>query len=215
MIAVITGDIVSSSKMPDKTMWLGRLKDILSGMHKILSVSDIRWDIFRGDSLQLKLTAPCKALEAVLIIRSGLKSLNDFYSRNMDIRMSIGIGHEGYEGKTISESDGEAFTYSGRQLDKIKKNTLKLVIKTVWKDFDEEMNVQLRLLDAIIGEWTRGSAEIVWMYLGGLKTQQKLADRLGISQPAVHKRMMRAHLEEIIILEQRFRKLVKELDSHE
>jgi len=58
---------------------------------------DDQWDIFRGDSFQLKLSVPENSLKSALLIRSGLKSIHGFYKLNMDVRISIGIGEEGYK----------------------------------------------------------------------------------------------------------------------
>lgn len=208
-IAVITGDIISSRNIPEKSLQLSRMKSTFA--HAIDVAGPARVEVFRGDSFQLELSKPENALKASLLIRSGLKAIPEFYKRKLDVRMAIGIGKKGYRGKTVNESDGEAYQFSGLLSDTLKKMDVKLAIRTPWEAFDEEMNVSFKLVSAIIDEWSQVSAETVWLQLIAEKTQEQLARKLKISQPAVHKRIHKSHFSEIRLLEERFRKEILRL----
>ena len=214
MIAVITGDIINSRKMPDKMYWLERLKEILRQKPKISADEQSRAEIFRGDSFQWEWQKPEEVLKAALQIRAGLKALPLFHKNKMDVRLAIGIGAAGYTSSSVTESDGEAYHFSGHRLDETKKSGEKLAIKTIWQDFDEEMTVSFQLASAIMDDWTAASAETAWHLLTEEMVQSKLARKLNISQPAVNKRLSKSHLDAILHLEKHFRAKVKELHDH-
>lgn len=212
MIGVITGDIVASHKMGDRKLWLNKLKEIFNTLKRDNLYSNVQWEIFRGDSFQLRIEDPSRTLLITLIIRSGMKAIEEFDELGMDVRAAIGIGNEDYTGNTISEADGSAYRNSGQLLDKT-KNRSRMVLHSPWKELDEEMRVSLALADVLITGWTNKSAEIAWWFFNGTSTQEKLSRLLNISQPAVHKRMQRANIEEIDLLEKRFRKQVLKFTS--
>ena len=198
MIAILTGDIVSSRSIPEKRPWLNRLHEIIdrkTGLNKAP-----KWGIFRGDGFQIELTTPSDALRIALLIRSGLKSIPELHEQGIDARIGIGIGQKGYTSKSINESDGEAYYFSGAALDSLKGDQHRMQIKTPWSHIDVPVNLTLLFASAMIDEWTQAQAEIVWMKMSEEKTQTEMAKKLKISQPAVHKRTAGAHLNEISAL---------------
>lgn len=195
MIAVLTGDIVSSRSLPNKSHWLRKLQDIIekrSGLPK-----KPRWGIFRGDGFQVELADPSEALRLAILIRAGLRSIPEFSKLKLDARIAIGIGEKGYTGKSVNESDGQAYQWSGAALDSLKNENHRLEIVTPWQTIDKPMNTALRLASAIIGDWTFAEAEVVWLKLSEGRTQEQMAKKLKISQPAVHKRYASAHYQEL------------------
>jgi hypothetical protein len=195
MIAVLTGDIVSSRQIPDKRKWLKRLKEIIEKRSDLTKPP--KWGVFRGDGFQVELTSPADALRIAVLIRAGLKSVPELYDGGIDARIAIGIGEKGYTGNTVNESDGQAYQSSGAVLDSLKKERTQLQIKTPLSSFDSSMNIALQLASAIIDDWTQAEAEVVWLWLSGTLTQVEMAKKLKITQPAVHKRVLGAHLNEI------------------
>jgi hypothetical protein len=195
MIAVLTGDIVSSRTIPNKGRWLKRLQEIVekkSGMSK-----PPKWGIFRGDGFQVELHEPGEALRVAILIRAGLRSMPAFSKLKLDARIGIGIGEKGYTGKSVNESDGQAYQWSGAILDSLKNQHNRLEIHTPWPTIDKPVNVALKLASSIIDDWSFAEAEIVWLKLSEGKTQDQMAKKLKISQPAVHKRYVAAHYQEL------------------
>jgi hypothetical protein len=132
MIAVITGDIINSreSKASD---WLGSLKNALNRYGN----SPEDWDVYGGDSFQLK-TNMESSLEACLYIKACIKQFN-----TLDVRMAIGTGSsKGPIGK-ITEEQGEAFYRSGKCFENLKSNHL--AINTGDKKQDTILNLMLDL----------------------------------------------------------------------
>lgn len=208
MIAVVTGDMVSSRSVPNKSRWLRKLQEIIekqSGLAK-----KPRWGIFRGDGFQVELPDPSEALRLAILIRAGMRSIPAFAKLKLDARIAIGIGEKGYTGKSVNESDGQAYQWSGAVLDSLKGENHRLQIVTPWTAIDKPMNIALKLASSIIGDWTFAEAEIVWLKLSEGKTQEQMAKKLKISQPAVHKRYASAHYQELSALISYFETAVSE-----
>jgi hypothetical protein len=202
MIAVITGDIVSSRKMPPKSGWMKRLKHIIEKQ----AGEPLRWAMFRGDGFQVELQHPGEALRIALMIRSGLKSIAGLHQLGLDARMGIGIGAKGYTGETVGISDGEAYRLSGALLDTLKEEGDRIKLSTGVSTFDRKFNVCLTLANAIVEDWSQRSAELVWMRLSDSDaTQERLAKKLKITQPAIFKRYSKSHVRELLELIAYFR----------
>lgn len=194
LFAVLTGDIVGSTKLEDidHRQLLKVLKSSFEDINLI--VSDFKlgsFEVYRGDSFQGVLKKPKAALKAVVAIRAGLRKRSKPMNFSIDVRIGVGIGTIDYlpDNRTI-EGDGEAFRLSGPALDEMKVDQ-RLAFRTPWDHINDEINTECALLDAIINKWTPEQAEAVLLQLKGL-TQQEAGEELGISQPAVRKRLKRA-----------------------
>lgn len=195
MIAVLTGDIVSSRSMPNKSKWLRRLREIIE---KKSRHGASRWGVFRGDGFQIELLDPSSSLGLAIFIRAGLRSVPAFSKLKLDARIGIGIGEKGYNGISVHESDGPAYVGSGSSLDGLKGANHRLDLYAPFlAGIDKPINVALKLASAIIDDWTLAEAEFVWLKLSEGKTQDQIAKKLKISQPAVHKRQVGSHYNEL------------------
>ncbi len=191
MISVITGDIIKS-KHVQPNIWLTQLKDALT----FLEPDKTLWEIYRGDSFQIELKNPQDSFLKAIYIKACITMI-----KGLDVRMAIGIGTKTYSGATVTESNGEAFQFSGETLENLKKEKVNLKIKTPNKHLNRDLNLFFKL--ALIGmdSWTANSAEIVKKHIENPNTiQSELAHKIGISQDAISKRMKRANLEEILEL---------------
>lgn len=199
MIGVITGDIINSQHA-DPATWLTALKAALGQM----GATPKTWEITRGDSFQLEVIAAHQALHSALYLKAIIKSIP-----GLDVRMGIGIGTKTYNAPKISESSGDAFIYSGRLFDQLKKTTL--AIKSPWEDVDRTINLCLELALLTMDRWTVNSAEIMALSIRHpQKTQLELAQLIGISQGRVSERQQRAGYEEIMRLNTYFKELVQQ-----
>lgn len=199
MIAILTGDIVQSRKV-DTAIWLPILKKVLSKFGK----TPKDWEVFRGDSFQLKTTVN-DALLVALIIKSHLKQIE-----KIDVRIGIGIGSQNTKSKNITEANGEAFINSGSIFDSLVKKQ-HLAIQSPWKTLDEELNISLELALLTMNSWTKNSAEIFQISIENEElTQKEIAKQLGITQGRVSERQKRAGFDAITKLEKRYRKLINQ-----
>ena len=186
--AVLTGDLVGYSryKTKDRKEVLLHLKDSFKKL-PLDSTASKFW-VFRGDSFQGILSRPEEALKAALTIRSFLVSRYKGKRSRLDARIAIGIGTIDYLPRRVGEGDGEAFRNSGMELDGMKKSEKNLIVKTPWKERNDELITECALLDAVIERWTKEQAEAIMYQIMGL-TQEEMARILRISQPAVFHRL--------------------------
>ncbi|HZV70195.1 MAG TPA: hypothetical protein VFG10_11655 [Saprospiraceae bacterium] len=204
MTSVITGDIINSRDLQNPDKWIIPLKDLLDREGSSPQI----WELYRGDSFQLEVINAEEALLMAIRIKATLKSI-----KHMDVRMAIGIGNKKYDASKITESNGEAFIYSGDQFEKLKKEKLTLAVKTPWEDFDKEMNVSIKLALIAMDHWKPKTAEIVKVSLEyPQKGQIELAEILGINQSSVSEGQKRSHFSEIMELESLYREKIKKLD---
>ncbi len=192
--AVLTGDIVNSTKL--KVADRRKLFDALTALfdaYKVKSRNNLKlkitFEVYRGDSFQGLLDVPEQGLLMALLIRTFLQSRVLVGNRliTSDARIAIGIGSVSLSAATLAESDGEAFRFSGRLLDTLKKQPNQIAIKSRRLTLDEEINTALVLLEGIISKWTASQAEVVYYKLQGF-TEVVIAEILKIKQPAVNQR---------------------------
>lgn len=203
MTSIITGDIIKSRKALSEDQWLIPLKLALSELTENSSF----YDIYRGDSFQLECTTIEDSFRAAVYIKAFLKSV-----KGLDVRMAIGIGKKDYQGNSVSESNGEAFIFSGETFETLKKEKINLKLKTNNDVLNKEINLYFRLALIAMDHWTVNSAEVVKLTLEHPQMiQAELAKIIGISQDAVSKRQKRAYLEEILELDQLYRHKIGQL----
>lgn len=212
MIAVIKGDIIASRKLVNQALWLKPLKSLLASWgenHK-------NWELHSGDFFQIEISNPEEALIKVFEIKSVIKKVEPTdktkKSSMIDVRLAVGIGEKTYSGDSISENNGSAYIYSSEKFDVLKKENVTIGIKTSWKNFDEEMNLYLKLAGTFMDKWTVSSAELIQIVLNNPDTtQEEIGKQLGIKQNSVSGRWNRANMNEILELEKMYRNKIKSL----
>lgn len=212
MIAVITGDIIASRKIIDQDKWLVPLKNMLATWGE----SPNEWKIDRGDSFQVEVSDYSVALKRALEIKALIKKVSPVDERKkistIDVRLAIGIGDKTYSGESISESNGTAFINSGEKFDILRKEGRTIGIKTPWQAFDEEMNLYLKLVSIFMDKWTVSSAELLnIVFTNPNITQEDIGKLLGIKQNSVSGRWNRANVNEILAVEEMYRKKIKNI----
>jgi hypothetical protein len=197
MTSIITGDIVNSRTV-NPNLWIAALKKIFNKVGK----SPKAWEIFGGDSFQLEINNPADCLLSAISIKASIKAI-----KFLDVRMAIGIGEITYRSPKISESNGPVFIYSGETFETLKRLKKNLVIKTPWADFNDEINVMLTLGLLTMDKWTPASADMVTLLLKhGKLSQEKLAAKIGKAQSTISEAQKRAHFDEIMLMDDFFRR---------
>lgn len=195
--SVITGDIIKSRGQTNPNIWISTLKKSLS----YISSDKSYWNIYRGDSFQIEVKDWYQSFLFAVYIKACIKSI-----RGLDVRLSIGIGNKTYEGNTVSESNGEAFIFSGETIEALKKDKQNLRIKTNHFELDKELNLYFKLALIAMNNWTVNTAEVVKLSIAYPKAlQSELGKMIGINQNAVSTRQKRAYLEEIMEVNLMFR----------
>ena len=201
--SVITGDIIKSRTQVNPETWIKVLKEAFS----FLSTDKAYWEIYRGDSFQIEIKDISSCFMAALYIKACIKSIH-----GLDVRLAIGIGNKTYEGVNVTESNGEAFVFSGETLETLKKEKQNLRIKTNNHKIDEELNLYFKLALISMDSWTVNLAEIVKLSIEKPDAlQSELGKLVGINQNAVSTRQKRAHLDEINELDLMYRQKIDTL----
>ena len=201
MICIITGDIVGSRKIKDS--WLLSLKNAL----KVVSdQNNTRWEIFRGDSFQVQVE-PENAIRTAAYLKACIR-----LNKPADVRMGIGIGEVKSKRKKLSESSGDAFVNSGAAFDSLKQAKVNLAIKTDSADFDEEINVLIKLSLIAMDSWGIVAAEMVKLALENEnRLQSELAALSGRTQPLVSGALKRANYSELMEMDKLYRKKLNQM----
>lgn len=198
MLAVLTGDIVHSRSV-DSSLWLPHLKELLSYHGEEPRV----WEIFRGDSFQLRLD-PEQALQAAIRIKAGIRQI-----RQLDVRIAIGIGEESYTASRISESNGSAYVRSGECFDDLKKQNLGIKTGT---ELDETMNLMMALALLSMNGWSNiVGAAIRTSLENPNKSQSEVALLLERSQSSVSEALSRGGFEEVLRMISFYQKKIRRL----
>lgn len=190
-VAVLTGDVVGSSKLSPA---------LREKLHEGLQVgidnlgSGAEGEIFRGDSFQIVLQEPARALRAALLMRTHLRASSpNALGKPMDTRVSVGIGKVSFRAGKVIESDGEAFQLSGRSLDELlKTRKRRLLVRTPDADLNASLDVICAFLDEMVNGYSARQAEAMGLLLDGMK-QTEIAQRIGIGQSSVNQRIQSAH----------------------
>jgi len=186
MIAILTGDIINSREAKAE-YWLPLLKEVLNYYGK----APLDWEIFRGDSFQLSIPVE-KVILAVIHIKSTIKQ-----TKNQDVRMAIGIGHENYKPLKITESNGTAYVRSGESFAALKKHTL--AIKSDNLEWDYCLNTMFNLAMLTANNWSSTAAKTIKTAIENPdKNQKELAQLLGKSQSSLSETLKRAGFDEIM-----------------
>lgn len=187
LYAVLTGDIVKSSRMSPAN--LKRLPGVLTTIFQ--SIDPIckpagfvtQFSIFRGDSFQI-ICEPACAIKAWLLIRAGLRAAYPApLSKSVDARIGIAVGKVTNMAKNITESSGEVFLLSGRLLEELKSPRL-TGFASENKQTNREWNISLMLADDIIRRWTTAQCQILPFLLQPMN-QAEIAQATQTRQPTV------------------------------
>ena len=179
MKGIITGDIVNSSRIKhqDRAELL-RCLNIMGD--ELQCISPFKMELFRGDSFQLLIENPCAAMKIAILLRAGL--IHHTVNKEdgiWDARISLGIGNVEFLSEKIVTSDGEAFQYSGRQLDGMGKQ--RLAVMTPWTDVNEELELSTSFIDDIINGWSSKQARMIYLSLRQDSPKKDVAQLIGTS----------------------------------
>lgn len=207
-IAIITGDIVDSTKLnlAERDIMINALRAIPEILNPI---SQVTMEIFRGDSFQIQILDAVKAAKAAIAIRAWLRSQNAGAAKNpMDARLAIGIGSADFQSDSLSTSDGEAYRLSGRLLDRMQKSRLE--VATPWSKVNDELKLATAFVDDIVSSWTQNQSKIMLLFLQTSKSHSELAQELDISRQMVDKSLKASKEDLIESYINRFEQLINE-----
>jgi len=204
-VGVITGDIINSSSLSEKSKNILRLEleRFQTGNPDIL----LPLEFYRGDSFQLMVKYEKVARVAVIIETIVLSATGTW------ARLSIGIGSVSkVKAGNVLQSEGQAFQLSGHQMDKMKEEGRMIKIALNSNRFQPIFSASFYLAESIIWTWKPGQVAVI-AQIPFSKTQKEIAEKLNISEAAVSKAIKASNWPAIENFIKGFEETIKEIDK--
>ena len=199
MPVIITGDIISSSKLvlTKRQQLLNQLfKEMFTTLRAVWRRKELlRAETVQGDAFQVYLLDNSDAVRAALLIKCfclAQSKIGDYY--RFDCRLSIGLGKVTLlHSESLAKSGGIAFDYSGRGLKEISRTGSQLVLKARDVNWVSAVNMGLALADELLSHCTPAQSQAVLLKLSyPTQTQDWLAGRVPIGRSAYSQRLKQA-----------------------
>lgn len=194
LFVAIIGDIRNSREIESRKAVQDKLKAVLEDINETYKEDIVsKFVITLGDEFQGVLVDCKKMLKIIEEIKMELFPV--------ELRFGIGIGKitTDIDTEMALGADGPGYYNARNAIDKLKENEKKN--KTVLSDLRLDIanndarvnliNTIFELLKTIEMNWTERQREIIWDIQKHQDGQTKVANRLGIEQPAVHKALVK------------------------
>ncbi|MCH2057495.1 MAG: hypothetical protein MK214_12990 [Thalassotalea sp.] len=186
MIAVLTGDIVNSTKMSNETYSevIKNLKDFLNEANEKYNAIG---EIYRGDEFQIQYPDPVYALKSTLLIKLALH-LSEFSPKPIQCTLSLAYGSHNIYSEKPNTSSGPVFIESGRGLEKTQRGELSV---RFGHESDEcEINLLTQFLNHLLKRLTKTQAELLCKYIeSNFAEHKKIADITGTTRQNISNRL--------------------------
>lgn len=186
MIAVLTGDLVRSTKMSEQ-----EYLDAISGLKQLMleakSKHQAAGDIYRGDGFQIQFPEPQFALEYALIIKLALQGAS---ISQKPVMCTLSLAYGRYQ--TLSEkpntSMGQVFIDSGRNLEATSRSDITLSIEQNTEY--PELDLLTDFLSHLINKLTKSQSELLCQYIqSGYAEHKEIAKMTGTSRQNISNRL--------------------------
>jgi len=188
--SVVTGDIVSSSRLSDRER--KHLYDVMKQgsselRQKYPHAVPFDVDIFRGDSWQFLVSDIPNTLRVALFYRLYIR----IQMKNVsDTRESIGVGKVSFVPETrVSEGAGPAYRISGKGLDGLKRCRMSLQFEDN-TDFNSYAEILTMVIDSLVTSLTSKQALAVYGALQGWSQK----DIIDLWDPPITQQAVSDHL---------------------
>lgn len=188
MIAVLTGDIVNSTKMSNDVFAevISTLKDLLKKAHQKYNATG---EIYRGDEFQIQFPDPTNAIEFTLLIKLALH-LSKFSTKPIQCTLSLAYGCHDILDEKPNTSSGPVFIDSGRGLEKTQRGDISISFAKTDKSNDKEMILLTQFLNHLLNRLTKTQAELLNQYIeSNYAEHKKIADMTGTSRQNISNRL--------------------------
>jgi hypothetical protein len=212
--AVVAGELAPGARVSDEKY--SRIPDLIRASFQAVNrlvpeTGKLKYEIIRMDEFLALSESPTHAMKSVIMLFSAFRFLAyKELSERLELKVCAGIGPVEYAQEHLRESDGTAFRSATSGLGKMKRN-MRLSIITPEKSLNAEFVLTCSFMDIMIHDWSDEQAEAMFLNLTG-KNQMEISQMLGISQPAVNRRLKAAHFDTIHKFINRFEYLIKSTD---
>ena len=213
--AVIAGELAPGSRVSDAKF--SKIPDIIRASFQAVNrlvpeEQKLKYEIIRMDEFLGLSEKPYVAIRPVIMLFSAFRFLSyKELGERLELKVCVGIGPVEFQQDHLRESDGTAFRTATDGNGAMKRNQRIRIIT-----FDDSVNNEFELtcsfMDILIHDWSDEQAEAMFLNLTG-KNQMEISQMLGISQPAVNRRLKAAHFDTIHKFINRYEQLFKSPDT--
>lgn len=209
--AVIAGELTPGTRVSDAQF--SKIPDLIRASFQALNrlvpdESKLKYEIIRMDEFLALSESPADSMRSAIMLLCAFRFLSyKELSERLELRICHGIGPVEYAQDHLRESDGTAFRKASDGIGKMKRNQ-RISITSPKKTLNEEFALSCSFMDILIRSWSDEQAEALFLNLTG-KNQMEISQMLGISQPAVNRRLKAGHSETVRKFIDRFENLLK------
>lgn len=213
--AVVAGELAPGARISDEKY--SRIPDLIRASFQAVNrlvpeAGKLKYEIIRMDEFLALSTTPLHSMRSVIMLFSAFRFLSQKeLSEKLELRLCEGLGPVEFAQEHLRESDGTAFRSASSGLENMKRNQ-RLGIVSAEKALNSEFALTCSFMDILIRGWSDEQAEALFLHLTG-KNQMEISQMLGISQPAVNRRLKAAHFDTVHQFINRFEKLLKKKED--
>ena len=195
--AIIAGELAPGNRVSDEQY--SKIPDLIRASFQAINrmVPDegkLKYEIIRMDEFLALSESPLHSMRSLIMLFSAFRFLSyKELSERLELKVCKGIGPVEFAQDHLRESDGTAIRTATSGLGDMKRNQ-RLSIITPEKSLNAEFDLTCRFMDILIHDWSDEQAEAMFLNLTG-KNQMEISQMLGISQPAVNRRLKAAHFD--------------------
>lgn len=208
--AVVAGELAPGARVSDEKF--SRIPDLIrasfQAVNRLVPESGkLKYEIIRMDEFLALSASPQHSMRSVIMLFSAFRFLSHKeLSEKLELRVCEGLGPVEFAQDHLRESDGTAFRTASSGLADMKRNQRLGVVSTE-DSFNSEFALTSSFMDILIRSWSDEQAEALFLNLTG-KNQMEISQMLGISQPAVNRRLKAAHFDTVHKFINRFEQLL-------
>jgi hypothetical protein len=212
--AVVAGELAPGARVTDEQF--SKIPDLIRASFQAVNrmvpeEGKLKYEIIRMDEFLALSESPVHSMRSVIMLFSAFRFLSyKELSERLELKVCEGIGPVEFAQDHLRESDGTAFRAATSGIEKMKRNQ-RLSILTPETMLNSDFDLTCSFMDIMIHDWSDEQAEAMFLNLTG-KNQMAISQILGISQPAVNRRLKAAHFDTIHKFINRFETLLKTSD---
>ena len=197
--AVIAGELAPGARVSDEQF--SKIPDLIRASFQAVNrlvpeEGKLKYEIIRMDEFLALSESPAHSIRSVIMLFSAFRFLSyRELGERVELRISEGIGPVEFAQEHLRESDGTAFRKASSGIGKMKRHQ-RIYITCPVKAINEEFALTCSFMDILIHDWSDEQAEALFLNLTG-KNQMEISELLGISQPAVNRRLKAGHFDTV------------------
>ena len=209
--AVIAGELAPGARVSDEQF--SKIPDIIRASFQAVNrlvpeEASLKYEIIRMDEFLALSASPEHSVRSVIMLFSAFRFLSYKELRErLELRICEAIGPVEFAQEHLRESDGTAFRKASEGIAKMKRNQRISIISPL-KKLNDELALSCSFMDILIHDWSDEQAEAMFLNLTG-KNQMETSKLLGISQPAVNRRLKAGHFDTVHKFINRFEQLIQ------